>query len=413
MRVLIVSCVFPPEPVASARTSADLAEALVERGHAVAVITAFPSRPGGQLYAGYRRRLFHTERHARGYRVIRCFAFISAESRLFSRFAENISFGLTSSLAVLAAERPAVIYANSWPLFATGLLACAARLRNIPLVVSVQDLYPESLIAQARLPARGVLARTLRALDRLVAGASRAIIVISEAFADIYRTTRGSDPAHLYVIPNWIADDEIVPDDGRAQLFRPQSGLARAGFLLAYGGNIGMAADVETVIAAVGRLPTGEAIGLLVAGEGSQLARCRLMAAEQAPQRVWFRSPWPADETSAVLAAADVLILPTRGRQSLVSVPSKLLTYMLAARPVIALAMPDTDIAHLVERAGCGWLVAPGDAEALACKIREISRLPGDVLRQMGRAGRAYAKAHLTREVCLPRAIAVLEQAGD
>ena len=54
--------------------------------------------------------------------------------------------------------------------------------------------------------------------------------------------------------------------------------------------------------------------------------------------RIRFYSPWPAAETSPALSAADILILPTQGRQSSASIPSKLIAYMLASRPVLALA---------------------------------------------------------------------------
>ena len=53
------------------------------------------------------------------------------------------------------------------------------------------------------------------------------------------------------------------------------------------------------------------------------------------------------------------MILPTRGQQSLASVPSKLIAYMLAARPVIALALPHSDLAQVIEESHCGWVVPP------------------------------------------------------
>ena len=151
MRALIVSPVFPPEPIVSAQTSAQVAAALVASEHEVTVITAFPSRPAGKLYPGYRQTLNRQERSAAGYNIVRCFSTVSAESRMLSRFAENLSFGLTSGWQVLWQKRPDVIYANTWPIFAAGILALIARWRHVPLVISVQDVYPESLIAQGRL----------------------------------------------------------------------------------------------------------------------------------------------------------------------------------------------------------------------------------------------------------------------
>ncbi len=86
MNYLIVSCVFSPEPIVSARTSADLAQALCSMGNEVQVITAFPNRQVGKLYPGYKQKLFTCETHLSGYKILRCFSFLSPHSNLASRF---------------------------------------------------------------------------------------------------------------------------------------------------------------------------------------------------------------------------------------------------------------------------------------------------------------------------------------
>jgi colanic acid biosynthesis glycosyl transferase WcaI len=65
MRVHVISPVFLPEPIVSAQTTLQIAQALAERNHDVTVITSFPNRPAGRLYPGYRRTLYRCER-ARG-----------------------------------------------------------------------------------------------------------------------------------------------------------------------------------------------------------------------------------------------------------------------------------------------------------------------------------------------------------
>jgi hypothetical protein len=103
VRILIATCVFPPEPVVSAQTSADIAREMTTSEWVVEVIAPYPNRPAGKLYPGYSRRLFRHEHSSAGYDVTRCFALLSGDSDILSRFGENISFGLTSSLAVLRA----------------------------------------------------------------------------------------------------------------------------------------------------------------------------------------------------------------------------------------------------------------------------------------------------------------------
>ncbi len=411
MQALIVSPVFPPEPVVSAQTSAQVADELVARGHDVIVITAFPNRPAGKLYPGYKRRPFCRERSARGYSMIRCGALLSSESRMLSRFGENISFGLMSGLAALAIARPDVIYANTWPIFAAGILAVIARWRRVPLVISVQDVYPESLVTQGRISASSRLTRLLRKIDRAIAYSSRKVIVISERFAQIYLGDRQVPAEKVHVVPNWVDERQIIPDMGGAEI-RAEAGISDRAFLLVYGGNIGAAANVESLIEALGCLPEKERPYLLIAGAGPNLPACRHLATAVAPDRVSFCTPWPAEKTSSVYAAADVLMLPTQGQQSLVSVPSKLIGYMLSARPIIAQAVAGSDLATIVQEAGCGWVVPPGQPDSLARAIREAMNLSPVEQHRLGQAGREYALRRFARATCLPRVIAILEESA-
>jgi len=129
--------------------------------------------------------------------------------------------------------------------------------------------------------------------------------------------------------------------------------------------------------------------------------------------RIRFYTPWPTAETSRALSAADILILPTRGRQSLASIPSKLIAYMLASRPVLALSLPESDLAQIVRRSGCGWVIAPDQPGELADMIREILGQSKSALRSRGLAGREYALSNFTGDVCLPKIEAIIRQAAS
>ncbi len=412
MRVLVVTCVFPPEPVVSAQTSAQIAEELVQRGHRVTVLASFPSRPGGRLYPGFARQLFRREKDTAGFELIRCFAIPSSESRLLSRFLENLSFGLTCAAALLTVRRIDIIYANTWPIVATGLVALVARLRKIPLVISVQDVYPESMVSQGRIKPDALIARGIRWIDTLIVRACKAVIVISDSFSTIYRRDRGVSPNRVHVVPNWIKSDSVQPNNEPAGKFRKSLCVPQDAFVVAFGGNVGVAAGVETVVESFCYLKANKNLYLLIAGDGSNLGACRALAKSLGIERIRFHTPWLTEETSPVLGAADLLVLPTRGSQSLASVPSKLMSYMLAARPVMALAWPKTDLANMVEQSGCGWVIEPEQPVRLASKINDVLAIGTAERMRYGQAGRNFALKHLTREACLPTVIHLLEEAA-
>ena len=410
MHVLLVSCAFPPEPVVSSQTSAHIAQKLVANGHTVTVLTSYPSKPAGKLYPGYSRRLIDRKRTPGGYELIRCFSTLSSRSRLINRFTENISFGLTSSVAALFVWRPDVIYANSWPLFATGMLFIVAKMRRIPIVISVQDVYPESLVSQGRAVAKNLFMNCLRWWDGVIARGCRTLIVISKRFADFYRYERRVPAERIHIVPNWGDDSVGNMDEEQISKFGISKGIPPNARVFAYGGNIGVAAGVETLVQAALKLQTTSVFRLLIAGAGSQLHACQELARDHDDGRVIFHSPWKTEETGLVLGLAEVLLLPTRGQQASVSVPSKLISYWMAGQPVIAMAWPRSDLADFIEESGGGWLVEPDRADLLAAKIQEVLGLSRAELRQRGEAGRDFAARNLTRKICLPRVVSILEQ---
>jgi hypothetical protein len=83
---------------------------------------------------------------------------------------------------------------------------------------------------------------------------------------------------------------------------------------------------------------------------------------------------------------------------------------MLVARPILATALPESDLAKLIEVAGCGWYVEPDRPDLLAEGLRRVVLLCEDERRRLGRAGRTFVLARLTADVCLPRVLEVLQR---
>jgi len=283
---------------------------------------------------------------------------------------------------------------------------------GIPLVLSIQDIYPESLVAQGRLKETNVFYRFSRRVDGMIARSADTVVVIGESFRESYVRDRGLDPARVEVVPNWIETNAIIPESSGCLELREKHGIPRSAFVVGYGGNVGVASAVERVVSAFAELQDLGDIFLLIAGEGSRLEECRKQSAALGLTQVRFHTPWLPEETSDALGAADLLILPTQGEQALVSMPSKLIAYMLASRPILAVASENSELANTIRAAKCGWITPPADPAALARIIREIRTTWGAEAREKGRSGREYALERFTRDACLPRILELIEKAA-
>jgi glycosyltransferase involved in cell wall biosynthesis len=331
---------------------------------------------------------------------------------MLSKFAENLTFGISVGLRLLFEKRPDVIYSNSWAVFTNGIVALVAKLRQVPLVLSIQDVYPESLASQRRLTKKGWLYRLLRKCDQMISLSARQIIVISQGFRDLYRDDRGVNAECLQVVPNWGSDDLFQADPNGASAFRQKLGIPADAFVAVYGGNVGVASNAEMLVDVFAKLKDRPRTYLVIAGDGSRLDACREKIEKQNLDRVVIHSPWKTEETGPALQMADLLLLPTKAEQSLLSIPSKLIAYLLSGRPVVAAVLPESDTAMAILESGAGWVVDPDSVERLAGAIAAASEKSMESLSRMGLAGRNYALQNLTRATGLPRVVHIVENAA-
>jgi colanic acid biosynthesis glycosyl transferase WcaI len=108
----------------------------------------------------------------------------------------------------------------------------------------------------------------------------------------------------------------------------------------------------------------------------------------------------PRERLGQVQAIADVSIVTIRPDAEQMSVPSKVLGYMAAARPVLAAAADTSETARFVRESGAGIVVPPGDPQAISSAILDLLDRPLEA-REMGNRGRKFLEENLTREhVC-------------
>ena len=146
MHILFLTDNFPPEVNAPASRTFEHCREWVKNGHQVTVITCAPNFPKGKVYKGYKNKLWQSE-IIDGIKVIRVWTYITANEGFVKRILDYVSFMVSAIFASIFVKRPNLVIGTS-PQFFT---ACAAyivsRMKRVPYVFELRDIWPESIKA--------------------------------------------------------------------------------------------------------------------------------------------------------------------------------------------------------------------------------------------------------------------------
>lgn len=395
MRILFLTMYYKPDSAATGIVMASLAEELAERGHSVYVVTSMPHYSTNSVWKEYRGKGWLRERQGK-IQVHRVWSYVPPDKdKLLPRFFSYLSFTLFSTFASLLLPRPDVILTPSpSPPLTNGVSAyLLGKLRGVPLVSNIQDIYPDVAIRMGVMKSPAVI-RAYKALERFVYANSQAVTVISEGFKE--NLLAKSVPASkLAVIPNFI-DVNLFSPRPRHNSFSAEQGWDDK-FIVLFAGNIGMSQGLESVMEAAARLADLPDLLFAVVGNGASKPSLMAQVAKMELANVQFLPYQPHDRVPEMYSAVDIGLVPLRRGFTNDSVPSKLFTIMGVARPLIASVDSGSETAHIVTEAECGLCVEPEDPQALADAIRKLYS-DRQLAAQMGKQGRAFVEAHYTQE---------------
>ena len=265
MRVLLLSMYYPPEIGSNARIVEGLGQQLTELGDEVTIVTGFPHYPDGIIQPDYRGKFLLRQQLNNGIRVIRSWLFAAPRERKWFRIANYLSFALSAIVGGLLAGRHDVIYVYSPPLFLGITAHVLSRLKRIPFVLNVQDIYPDIAIHHGVIRNK-MLIRALEKLERWVYRKAAHITVISEGFGENLGS-KGVAPGKITVISNWVETHLFTPRS-KDNSFSQEFGLLGGRFVVMYAGNIGHSQGLETVVEAARLLRDESSILFVIVGDG-------------------------------------------------------------------------------------------------------------------------------------------------
>jgi glycosyltransferase involved in cell wall biosynthesis len=391
LKILIISAVFPPEPVVSAMLSRDIADELSKKNDVV-VLCPKPSRPDG----------FRFEKNfgVVNYAVVQLDSFTCSASRVVGRLRESYSFGIHSAKYIK--ENSALIeciYINSWPLFAQYFIIKAAKKLSIPSVIHIQDIYPESLTNKLPNPIKGVCFHALLPMDKFILRNATKIIGISKNMVSYLTTSRKVDKNKFELVRNWQDDSSFLS-------YVPGND-SKSDFVFMYLGSLSQSAGVETIINSfhLANLPKTK---LIIAGNGSDKENCMAIVRRLGNHQIEFCEVSP-EKVPELQSQAEVLLLPLKKGIAKTATPSKLTAYLLSSKPIIACVETESDVADIINSANCGYIVEPENVESLALAMKQVYNMEKSELETLGVNGRDYALGNLSKKTNLKKIVTVIE----
>lgn len=392
MRVLVQILQYPPDVNPTGTIVEQVARGLARRGHHVDVITTFPH------YARFRmdESRFVPERvDEGGVRVTRLPVFANGrKDQMTSRFLSYASFTLLSGAAMAVSRpRPDVVLSPNGSFFSGLGAAFHASFREVPYVLNIQDLYPDTPYEAGLIP-DGLALRALRRLERFMYDRAAHITVIAPSFR-ARLIQKGVHESKVSVIPNFVDVGFIRP------LPRDNPISTRLGLdgktVIAYSGNLGHVYDFASILDAAAALAHRKDVQFLIVGDGAVRGSIAARIESEKLDNVQMLPFQPRAELPWLRASVDIQLSLYRAGASRTSLASKTYEILASGRPIVASADPGSDLESLIVRSGAGVCLSPEDPSALVEALVRLVDDPAERAR-MGKRGRALAEAEFSPE---------------
>lgn len=389
MRILIISQYFWPE---SFRIN-DLVKTLTERGVEVDVLTGKPNYPEGKFYGGYSSTGFLREDFcgANIFRVPILPRGRGGAVRLSLNYLSFIFSALFFAPWLLRSRRyDAIFVYGVSPIFQAIPALFLRRIKNCPVIVWVQDLWPESLKATGYVRSPTVLSFVGRCVSYVYRSADL-LLVQSKAFLP-FVSALAPGKALVY-FPNSVDDTFVAP----SSVDLPQIEALETGFPIVFAGNIGVGQAVEVIVEAAFLLKNHPAIRFVVVGEGSR----RNWMIEQVKtlelSNLYLPGRYPVETMPGLMRKAGALLVSLADEPIFAAtVPNKVQAYMASGRPIIASL--NGEGARLILEAGAGLTSPAGDAEALAAAALKLFQMTTSERDALGANGQRYFRDHFDHQ---------------
>jgi len=390
MRVLLIHQAFVTPDQGGGTRHYEFGRHCVRQGHEFTVVASGVSYLTGRQIGGEGRE--PTPEATAGVRILRAKTLEVLHRSFVWRVLAFVYFMLTSFWTALRSGHADIVMGTSPPIFQVVSAWLVARLRGCPFLLEIRDLWPAFAIEMGVLTNPHLIAAS-RWLEGFLYRRASHLLVNSPAYRG-YLIGKGIPEEKISLIPNGVDPDMFTPEATADEVLE---GLGLRGkFVVSYAGALGLANDIPTLLRAAEGLRDQPEIHFVLVGDGKERSNLERMTEEFKLPNVTFTGALPKSETRNILSASGACVALLQDIPMFrTTYPNKVFDYMAAEKPTI-LAI-DGAIREVVEAAGGGIFVPPGDVEALRVAVKRLSRDPEEA-RRMGRAARDYVVKHFNRK---------------
>jgi glycosyltransferase involved in cell wall biosynthesis len=385
VRVLIISQYFAPESFCINA----LAEALQRSGQETTVLTGQPNYPEGRIYPGYRAWRGGKEVCPSGltiYRVPLVPRGKGSRSRLFINYLSFILTSVTFGCWRVRGMKFDIVFVYG----TSPILQCLTGIffryvKKAPLVLWIQDLWPDSLSATGYIKNRLILSGVGAIVSWIY---RRCDLLLSQSlgFVESIKARAPEVPIVYFPNPGDVLSGPALDSADQIQL--------PAGFNLLFAGNVGSVQALETIVEAAERLRHIPKANFLILGSGSRSAWLSREICLRSLQNVSLLGRVELAVAIDAMRRSDALLVSLKDEEALNrTIPSKISTYLSAGRPIIASI--NGEGASVVTGSGAGIACEAENGEALAGCVLELMAMPREARDEMGAAGRRWYDNHL------------------
>jgi glycosyltransferase involved in cell wall biosynthesis len=410
VHILFLTDNFPPEVNAPASRTFEHCREWAKLGEQVTVITCAPNFPKGEVFSGYRNRLWQTET-IEGIRVIRVWTYITANEGFIRRSLDYVSFMVASTIASLWVKKVDVVLGTSPQFFTVCAAYVVGLLKRIPWIFELRDIWPESIKAVGSM-GDGLLYRMLERLELFLYKKANRIIALTQSFKKEL-IARGVDADKIDIVTNGV-DLSLFKPRSKDGVLLKKLGLENQ-FIAGYIGTIGMAHGLETIIEAAEivqntHYPENHNIKILILGDGARKEALKQLAKDKKLENLIFIDTVSKSEVADYWSLLDISIIHLKKDPLFEKViPSKLFECMAMGIPVLHGVLGES--AEIVSRLGVGKTITPDNSQVLAQELLNLSKDTQE-LEQMRDAGLKAAKS-FDRRALGERMLMILRVVGS